>query len=173
MARVQLPPGEGWERERMWSLRPEMGELVEDFSTAVQEYSILPPRVLEAARMRIAVINGCIACQSSRPSDAETYGLDAAFYDGLSDPALRDRYSDREQAAIEFGERFIAGAAAFDDPFWERMHAAFTDEEIVDLSVCCAKWLAFGRMNAVLDLVPDCPVYVQALGKNPSDYVSA
>jgi alkylhydroperoxidase family enzyme len=146
----------------MWQLRPEVGEAAERFSAIVQEQTILPPRVHEAARMRIADINLCVACQAARPADRAAHGLDEEFYAGISDEARRGDYAEAEQLAIEFAERFAQGAQAFDDEFWSRLHGAFTDTEIVDLTVSCAKWLGFGRINAVLELVPECQMEVPA-----------
>jgi alkylhydroperoxidase family enzyme len=160
MARVELPQGGGWERDRLWKLRPDIGLPAEAFSALIQERTILPPRVHEGARMRIADINGCIACQGARPHEAAVHRLDEAFYSGISDPERRGEYSESEQVAIEFAERFAAGAAAFDDAFWDRVHASFTDPEIVDLTLSCAKWLGMGRLNAVLELIPTCQMEV-------------
>ena len=43
----------------MWQLRPELGEAAARLSHAVYEQSILPARVREAVRFRIARINDC------------------------------------------------------------------------------------------------------------------
>jgi alkylhydroperoxidase family enzyme len=59
MARIDVPPGNGAEITRVWSLRPVMGKAVADLSAAVYEGSELPARVREAVRMRIAQINQC------------------------------------------------------------------------------------------------------------------
>ena len=59
MARIDVPPGDGPEISRVWSLRPVMGKAVADLSAAVYEGSELPGRVREAVRMRIAQINQC------------------------------------------------------------------------------------------------------------------
>jgi alkylhydroperoxidase family enzyme len=146
----------------MWQHCPEIGEAGERFSRIVQEYTILPMRVSEAARMRMADINGCIACQGARPAEYEQHGLSEAFYAGISDPSRRGEYPEPEKIAIEFSERFAAGASAFDDEFWARLHREFTDTEIVDLTASCAKWLGMGRISAVLELVPECQMTVPA-----------
>src|SRR4051812_33066503 len=109
MARIELPPGEGWERERMWRRGPQLGEAAEHFSRAIQEHPILPTRVSEAARMRLAAINQCVACQDARPADRDAHGLDEAFYAGVSDPTRRSDYAEAEQVAIEFAERWAEG----------------------------------------------------------------
>jgi len=59
MPRIDIPDGPGEERERMWRLRPELGQAAEALSRVVQEQSIIPVREHEAARIRIAHINGC------------------------------------------------------------------------------------------------------------------
>lgn len=42
-----------------------------------------------------------------------------------------------------------------DEPFWARMHAAFSDADIVDLAI---NFLGGGRFVAVLDLSTACPI---------------
>ena len=59
MARVEIPPGDGSERRRVWSLRPEMGDALDALNRAVYEQSILPVRERELARMRVVLVNGC------------------------------------------------------------------------------------------------------------------
>jgi hypothetical protein len=59
MARIPIPGGEGTERERLFSLRPEMGAALAHLATAVYQDTILPLRTFEAVRMRIAGINAC------------------------------------------------------------------------------------------------------------------
>jgi alkylhydroperoxidase family enzyme len=144
----------------MWRLRPEFGEAAEALSRVVQEQSIIPVREHEAARIRIAHINGCEPCSETRIDDMEKWGLDESFYEDVDEPAKRGRYTEREVLAIEFAERFAAGREAFDDAFWARLRAAYSDAEIVDLGVSVAKWLALGRINAVFDLTVSCPIRI-------------
>ena len=156
MGRIELPAGDG--RAPLWELAPELGPATDGFSRAVQECTVLPVRVAEAARMRIAELNGCVVCRETRVEDLAAHGMDEEFYAGVGDPARRHRYSEQEALAIEFAERFVAGAVAFDDDFWARAGAVFTPQETVVLTVSAAKWLALGRINAVLDLTMSCPV---------------
>jgi hypothetical protein len=46
-----------------------------------------------------------------------------------------------------------------DDEFWQRLRAAYTDEELVDLALCVASWLALGRFNRVFDIDGACRVH--------------
>ncbi len=59
MAYIRVPDGDGTEARRVWALRPEMGAAVTGLTRSIGRHSILEPRVSEAARMRIAQINGC------------------------------------------------------------------------------------------------------------------
>lgn len=59
MARIDVPDGDLPEIARVWALAPELGPAVGQLSAAVYERSILPARVKEAVRMRIALINDC------------------------------------------------------------------------------------------------------------------
>jgi alkylhydroperoxidase family enzyme len=161
MARIELPEGDEPDRARMWRLiAPEIGAAAERFSETIQRESIVPVPEHEAARIRIAHINGCEPCSDARIADMDAFGLDEAFYRDVDDPALRSRYAPRVRLAIGFAERFAAGAHAFDDAFWSELRAAFSDAEIVDLAASCAKWLGLGRINAVLDLSVACPIQI-------------
>lgn len=161
MARIDLPQGDAPDRSLMWQMvAPEIGEAAEAFSRTIQESSIVPVPEHEAARIRIAHLNGCEPCSDARIADMASYGLDEAFYANVDDPALRDRYSPRVQLAIGFAERFVSGKDAFDDAFWSDIRASYSDAEIVDLTASCAKWLGLGRINAVLDLTVACPISI-------------
>jgi AhpD family alkylhydroperoxidase len=166
VARIDLPPVEDGDpdadidRYRLWRLRPEFGVAAEAFNRTIQENSILPVAEHEAARIRIAHINGCVPCSEARTEDLEAAGIDESFYEDVDDPARRGRYTVRERLSIEFAERFAEGAKAFDDRFWAEFRANYSDAEIVDLAASCAKWLGLGRLNAVLDLTVACPIRI-------------
>ena len=55
-------------------------------------------------------------------------------------------------AAIEYTERFTADHQALDDEFYERLRASYSDEEVLDLTLCLAIWLGLGRTLAVLQV---------------------
>jgi hypothetical protein len=43
-----------------------------------------------------------------------------------------------------------------DDELWERLHAAFSDDELADLTMCCGMFLGLGRMLSVMGVrAPD------------------
>ncbi|WP_327754647.1 carboxymuconolactone decarboxylase family protein [Sphingobium sp. SJ10-10] len=146
----------------MWSLRPDLGAAAHAFGDALQEGARLPVRIREAARIRIAHINGCIPCSETRLEDMERHGLTEDFYAGVDDPDQRTDYAPREALAIAFAERFATGPAAFDDLFWAELHAQFSAAELLELASHCAKWLGLGRLNAVMEIATSCPIRISA-----------
>lgn len=160
MPRIELPETPGEQTARMWSLRPRLGQAVHAFGEAIRANVGLSLREQEAARMRIAHINGCLPCSEARIAGMDELGIDEAFYADVDDPAKRTRYAPREALAIGFAERFAAGREAFDDGFWADLNAAFDPGEIVELASAVAKWLAIGRINAVLELELSCPIVI-------------
>ena len=73
----------------------------------------------------------------------------ARDYDGLTE---------REQLCAEFAELFATDHLSMDDAFWARLHAAFTDAEIVELGISVGMWVSQGRLNQVLDVDGGCRV---------------
>ena len=132
------------------------------FSDAVYRRSTLPLREFEAARITIAVINDCNVCLAWRTErdvpDRAASSLgeppDQAFYDDVL--GERATLSEREWLAAEFARRFATDHLNFDDELWARLHAAYTDDEIVELGLCVGSWIAFGRLNQVLGVDAAC-----------------
>ncbi|MCW2762285.1 MAG: carboxymuconolactone decarboxylase family protein [Marmoricola sp.] len=125
------------------------------FSDAVYNRTKLPLREFEAARITIARINDCNICQTLRSPG----GPDEAFYDAVLDPeAPASGLTDREALAAEFARRFATDHLNMDDDLWGRLHAAFSDDELVELGLCVGSWLAFGRLNRVFDVDGVCRI---------------
>ena len=55
-----------------------------------------------------------------------------------------------------------ATSRSLDDGFFSRLREQFTDPEILDLGICVAEWLGFGRLTMVLDLDEACAVRPRA-----------
>jgi alkylhydroperoxidase family enzyme len=61
-------------------------------------------------------------------------------------------YTERQRLAIEYAARFATDHASIDDEIFARLHTAFTDAEILDLTMCVAAYLGLGRALAVLGI---------------------
>jgi AhpD family alkylhydroperoxidase len=152
MARIEIPLGEGGDAVQIWSLRPEMGSAVTRLVDAAYNKSILPVRVREAARMRIAQLNDCPVCLSFRAASVKEQGVEEDFYVHVADHDTSDRYSEPERLAIAYAERFALDHQNIDDSFFDDLRAVFTDAEILDLTICLSAFLGLGRLLRVLGI---------------------
>jgi alkylhydroperoxidase family enzyme len=149
----------------VWTeLAPPLTAAATVYSSAVYERSTLSLREFEAARITIARINRCAICTSWRtardvPGRANDPGeIPESFYEAVGERHEWDSLSERERIAAEFAERYAESHLSMDDAFWMRLHAAYSDDELVDLGLCVASWLALGRFNQVFDIDGACRV---------------
>ena len=83
-------------------------------------------------------------------------GVTEEMYAHVAEYRERDDYSAREKLAIEYAERFALDHTNIDDDFWRRIREHYSDEEIVDLTICIGTFIQLGRMLAVLGVDPAC-----------------
>jgi alkylhydroperoxidase family enzyme len=88
--------------------------------------------------------------------------MDELFYAELADFQDNPRYSEREQLALEYAERFALDHLEIDDAFLRRLLTLFSSAEILDLSVVIARHLGFGRLTRVLQVDIVCAVHPAA-----------
>jgi alkylhydroperoxidase family enzyme len=140
------------------SLKPDMAPGLVALSDAVYAKSKLPLRVHEIARMRIALANGCEVCRNARYAEGAEENMDEAFYQHVLQWSTWSGYTPRERLAAEYAEGYAMDHLALREnaDFWQRMRAHFSDEEIVDLALCCTLWLGAGRTMRVLDVGQTC-----------------
>src|SRR5665213_4381439 len=120
MARIAIPAGEGGDAVQMWTLRPEMGSAINRLIDAAYNKSVLPVRVREAARMRIAQLNDCPVCLTFRAESVKEQGVTEDFYRHVADHDVEGRYTTQEQLAIEYAERFALDHLGINDAFFAR-----------------------------------------------------
>ncbi|MER6188299.1 carboxymuconolactone decarboxylase family protein [Streptomyces sp. NPDC001652] len=134
---------------------PGIGPAAGAFSLAVYEYTTLGLREFEAARLRIAQINGCLFCLDWR-TDRGGEKVEADFLDAVTQWRTTDAFDERTRLAAEYAERYALDHHGLDEDFWARFTAHYSQAEIVELSMCIGSWLAFGRLNHVLGLDTAC-----------------
>ena len=156
MARIDFPD-RGYGEHVDWALlRPEMAMGMGALSEAVYTNSRLPVREREAARFTIALINHCVVCQDTRAKDAESAGTDEGFYAEVTNWRESNVLTTRERLAAEFAQAFALDHVAMGDDIWGRLRAAFSDDELADLTMCCGMFLGLGRVLAVIGVrAPD------------------
>jgi alkylhydroperoxidase family enzyme len=142
-------------------LVPGIGPAAAGFSAAVYAHSTLALREFEAARLTIARVNGCLFCLDYR-TERDGERVDAGFFDAVSDWRTSTALEPRVRLAAEYAERFATEHHGLDEEFWGRFRAAYSDRELVELTMCLGSWIAFGRLNRVtgLDEVCSLPAHV-------------
>ncbi|MGF7122196.1 carboxymuconolactone decarboxylase family protein [Rhodococcus sp. BE178] len=134
---------------------PGIGIPASKFSLSVYANSTLDLRGFEAARLRIAQINGCIVCMDWR-TERDGQKVEDDFFEAVENWRTTDAFDDRVRLAAEYAERYALDHHNLDDEFWARMSARYSQAEIVELSMCLGSWIAFGRLNHVLGLDTVC-----------------
>ncbi|MFH5227992.1 carboxymuconolactone decarboxylase family protein [Antrihabitans spumae] len=138
------------------------GEMVPGIGTAAAKFSLkvysdttLGLREFEAARLRIAQINGCIFCQDWR-TERDGARVESTFAEAVENWRTTDAFDERTRLAAEYAERYALDHHGLDDEFWVRMSASYDQRQIVELTMCLGSWLAFGRLNHVLGIDTVC-----------------
>ncbi|MFX0577988.1 carboxymuconolactone decarboxylase family protein [Nocardia nepalensis] len=134
---------------------PGIGPAASNFSLAVYSHSTLGLREFEAARLKIAQVNGCIFCLDWR-TERDGQKVEAEFADAVTNWRTTELFDDRTRLAAEYAERYATDHHNLDEEFWDRMRAHYSQTEIVELSMSIGSWLAFGRLNHVLGLDAVC-----------------
>ena len=151
MARLEIPPGDGGDAVQIWSLQPELGAAAIRLVDAAYNKSILPVRVREAARMRMAQLNDCTVCLAFRADKVREQGVSETFYCAVGTDD-EGELSAQERLAVEYAERFATDHASIDDAFVERLRASFSDPEVLDLTICLSAFLGLGRTLRALGI---------------------
>jgi alkylhydroperoxidase family enzyme len=136
-------------------LVPGIGPAASAFAQSVYSDSTLGLREFEAARLRIAQINGCLFCQDWR-TDRDGEVVEDGFDQAVVEWRTTDAFDERTRLAAEYAERYALDHHGLDDAFWERMLGAYSQREVAELTMCLGSWLAFGRLNRVFGLDTAC-----------------
>jgi alkylhydroperoxidase family enzyme len=152
---IDIPEGKDPIMHVWGEMVPGIGPAAARFSQSVYEHGTIGLREFEAARLRTAQINGCLFCQDWR-TERDGVKVEDGFEDAVTNWRTSPDLDERGRLAAEYAERYALDHHGLDDGFWTRMKAAYTDREIVELSMCLGSWIAFGRLNRVLGLDAAC-----------------
>ncbi len=129
---------------RLWALRPELAKSQLPIQTRYHDSNIVAPRLLELVRLRIALLNDCVACKTARKDESVTDEDIACL--SSDDP----RFSDVERVALRFAELFVLDHTAIDDELMRELGEHLTPEAIVELTMYCGLMLGSGRFAHVM-----------------------
>jgi alkylhydroperoxidase family enzyme len=98
----------------------------------------------DLCRVYISRTVKCEFCGNQRSAKAATAGLQEQQYDQLLNFETSDLYDDRQKAALAYAEAIAWGSQDLDG-LWDRLHANFSEQELVELGCCIA--LTFGQQS--------------------------
>jgi alkylhydroperoxidase family enzyme len=105
---------------------------------------ILDHDIKELCRVYISRSVKCEYCGNQRSEKGRSLGLFEGQYDELLNFETSERFSERQKAALAYAEA-IAWSGQADDAFWDRMHASFSEPELVELG--CMIALTLGQQS--------------------------
>jgi alkylhydroperoxidase family enzyme len=109
------------------------------FHTGVCDHAIK-----ELCRVYISRSVKCEYCGNQRSEQAREKGLVEGQYDELLNFESTSAFDERQKAALAYTEAIVWHLDT-DDAFWERMHAQFSEPELVELG--CAIALTLGQQS--------------------------
>lgn len=151
---------------RVLAYRPEMLRKFADFYWHLQTESLLDRKLIEMVRLAVAQINRCPSCLKGRYQDSFEQGLTEELIARLPDAEMSEGFTERERAAISFGQKMAADHWSVGDEDFERLFEHFTTEEVVELNMMVAQFIGIGRMFAAINSInPVCEIRLpQAAG---------
>jgi alkylhydroperoxidase family enzyme len=105
---------------------------------------ILDHALKELCRVYVSRSVKCEYCGNQRSEKGASLGLVEGQYDELLNFESSPTFDDRQKAALAYAEA-IAWHLDTDDAFWERMHAHFSEPELVELG--CMIGLTLGQQS--------------------------
>jgi alkylhydroperoxidase family enzyme len=105
---------------------------------------VLDHSIKELCRVYVSRSVKCEYCGNQRSVRGAEQGLVEGQYDELLNFESADAFDDRQKAALAYAEA-IAWHLDTDDGFWDRMHAHFTEPELVELG--CMIGLTLGQQS--------------------------
>ena len=142
---------------RVHAHRPSHARAIVGLHAALWTDRLLPDRLLELVRLRIAFFNQCRTCMAVRYPGAIADGLTEDLVCSLEKPHEATDLSVAERAAIRYGELLATDHLAINDDVYDDLRLHFTEEQIVELGAYCAFCVGFGRLGATWNMIEELP----------------
>jgi AhpD family alkylhydroperoxidase len=142
------------ERLRVWAHAPYAAAQVDQLALVLARHSVLPVRLVELVRLRVAFHNQCRTCMASRYADAREAGVTEELVCSLERPYEAPDLTDDERVALAFADRFATDHLSVTDEQFADLRRHFSDDQVMELCFRLAYLVGFGRMMAILDVRP-------------------
>lgn len=142
---------------RIYGHRPELARAYAAFMAALRAPGLLPRRLVELVRLRVAYHNQCRSCMAVRYPDGAAEGVDEGLVCQLAAPEEAPDLTEAERAALRFADLLASDHLAIDDSTIADLRAHFSEPEIVELGMNVAAFVGFGRLSMAWDMVDELP----------------
>src|SRR6185436_18798849 len=116
-------------RVQIYAHRPPLAQKFLEFGKTLREERLLPDRLIELVRLRVAFWNQCRSCMAVLYEEGARDGLTEALVCSLEKPQEADDLSDAERAAIAFADRFATDHLSIDDETIDGLREHFSEPE--------------------------------------------
>lgn len=142
---------------RILAHRPELAKAYARFAGTVKQPGVLPRRLVELVRLRVAFHNQCRSCMAIRYADGVSDGVTEDLVCQLEAPEEAPDLTDAERVALRFADLFAADHWSIDDETFAMLREHFDEAQIVELAMNVALFVGFGRLSMAWDLVDELP----------------
>jgi AhpD family alkylhydroperoxidase len=126
-----------------------------DFYQGLFFDGVVPIRVKELVRLRLAAHSGCGFCQVGDTESARKHGVEAEEIDAVMALEL-ERFTSAEQAALRFADVTAAAQPLqpSDPSLIDELQAHFSEEQLVELFTVVGVLNGMGRMLVATGFIP-------------------
>ncbi|WP_172165996.1 carboxymuconolactone decarboxylase family protein [Pseudonocardia broussonetiae] len=142
---------------RFYAHRPELAEAYVRFMAELRRPGLLPRRLVELVRLRVAFHNQCRSCMAVRYADGAADGVDEGLVCQLATPDESPDLTPAERAALRFADRLATDHLSIDDATIDDLREHFDEAGIVELGMNVAAFVGYGRLSMALDMVEELP----------------
>jgi alkylhydroperoxidase family enzyme len=140
--------------ERVFAHSPAIALAYLAFGDTARKHGVLPFRLVELVRLRVAFHNQCRLCMSLRYEGPEGAPVDEGLVCSLEKPHEAEDLTPAERAALAYADRMATDHLSIGAEMFADLRRHFTDAELMELCFRVAANVGFGRMAAVLDVIP-------------------
>lgn len=149
-------------RVQVYANRPELAQAFLAFGKALREHRLLPDRLIELVRLRVAFWNQCRSCMAVRYEEGIEDGISESLVCSLERPQEAADLTEAERAAIAYADLAATNHLAISDETFDQLREHFSEPEIMELLFNIGLFVGFGRMGNALHMVDDLPARYHA-----------
>jgi alkylhydroperoxidase family enzyme len=152
MERARL---EGTPRPESQAIRLHHPDVMKAFNHAWDEFfrrGVVPHAIKELCRLYISKSVDCEYCGGQRSLAAQREGATEMQVDGILEFERSERFDPSQRAALEWAQAIAWDPALAADDLWPRLHAHFTEPQLVELGHFIALTLGQQRFLKTLDI---------------------